>query len=157
MNNSLSRLLDGMVATLRNEIIPHTQGEYPRGQAFGVIFMLESLRRRVDWSPAFIGEQLDAQCELVQRLREAGVSDDMLPAVPKPDAPDMAALQAARDLADRRVCALIDWIEDHRMQWPATHTAPIEQALRDYMGRQLRWELSASAKPMFAEISAGAE
>ena len=157
MNNSLSRLLDGMVATLRNEIIPCTQGEYARGQAFGVIFMLESLRRRIDWSPAFIGEQLDAQRELVQRLRAAGVTGDQLPEVPDVDMPDLRALEGARDLTDHGVCELITGLQEHRRQWPATGTAPIEEALRDYMSRQLRWELATSAKPMFAEISSGTE
>ena len=45
MNNSLPRLIEGMVATLRSEIIPHLDGEFARGQAFGVIYMLNNIRR----------------------------------------------------------------------------------------------------------------
>ena len=60
MNNSLSRLIDGMVATLRNEVIPHVEGDYARGQAFGVIYMLNSLKLRASWSNAFLVEQLRA-------------------------------------------------------------------------------------------------
>ena len=61
MNNSLPRLIDGMIATLREEVIPHVEGEFARGQAFGLIYMLNSIRLRADWSPAFVGEQLAAQ------------------------------------------------------------------------------------------------
>lgn len=42
MNNSLERLIDGMVATLREEVIPQVGTEFARGQAFGVIYMLNS-------------------------------------------------------------------------------------------------------------------
>ena len=58
MNNSLPRLIDGMVATLRKEVIPRIEGEYARGQAFGVIYMLNSLKLRCSWSNAFLLEQL---------------------------------------------------------------------------------------------------
>ena len=58
MNNSLPRLIDGMVATLRKEVIPRVDGEYARGQAFGVIYMLNSLKLRCSWSNAFLLEQL---------------------------------------------------------------------------------------------------
>ena len=42
MNNSLPRLIDGMVATLRKEVIPRVEGDFARGQAFGVIYMLKA-------------------------------------------------------------------------------------------------------------------
>ena len=58
MNNSLARLIDGMVATLRKEVIPRVEGDYARGQAFGVIYMLNSLKLRCSWSNAFLVEQL---------------------------------------------------------------------------------------------------
>lgn len=60
MNNSLPRLIDGMVATLRREVIPHIDGDFARGQAFGVIYMLNSLKLRASWSNEFLIEQLRA-------------------------------------------------------------------------------------------------
>ena len=54
MNNSLPRLIDGMVATLRKEVIPHIEGDFARGQAYGVIYMLEqhqTARRLVERLP----------------------------------------------------------------------------------------------------------
>ena len=60
MNNSLPRLIDGMVATLRKEVIPHINGDFARGQAFGVIYMLSSIKLRAAWSNAFLSKQLRA-------------------------------------------------------------------------------------------------
>ncbi len=157
MNNSLSRLIDGMVATLRTEVIPKLEGEFARGQAFGVIYMLNSIRLRADWSPAFLGEQLAALAELSQTLSAQGVEADRLPEVPATALPDLRALEAARDEGDRRVCALIDWVEDNRAALPAARATAVDAALRHYMNRQIRWEMSTSAKPMFAEISSGEE
>ena len=113
MNNSLERLIDGMAATLRTDVIPHIEGDYARGQAFGVIYMLNSLKLRASWSNAFLLGQL-------QPLQEAGcalgsLAADLpgapLPAVATPkDLPEAAELQAARDEGDAQMCALIDWL-----------------------------------------------
>ena len=64
MNNSLHRLIDGMVATLRSEVIPNIGTEFARGQAFGVIYMLNSIRLRAEWSSAFHGELIAAPARL---------------------------------------------------------------------------------------------
>ena len=154
MNNSLPRLIDGMVATLRSEIIPHLDGEFARGQAFGVIYMLNNIRLRADWSPAFLGEQLTALAELAAVLQGLGVEAKFIPETAR-DSTDPRVLEALRDEGDRRVCALMDWLEQQRAQLPADTASALDAALFRYMNRQLKWELSTSAKPMFAEISSG--
>ncbi len=156
MNNSLPRLIDGMVATLRSEIIPHLDGEFARGQAFGVIYMLNNIRLRADWSPAFLGEQLAALVELAVSLGSLGVDTKFIPET-APDSSDPRVLEALRDEGDQRVCALMDWLEQQRAQLSVDTAAALDAALFRYMNRQLKWELSTSAKPMFAEISGGAE
>ena len=156
MNNSLPRLIDGMVATLRSEIIPHLDGEFARGQAFGVIYMLNNIRLRADWSPAFLGEQLAALAELAAALQALGVEAKFIPETAR-DSTDPRVLEALRDEGDRRVCALMDWLEQQRAQLPADTASALDAALFRYMNRQLKWELSTSAKPMFAEISGGSE
>jgi len=40
---------------------------------------------------------------------------------------------------------------------PRARIEAIDVALRRYMSQQLKWELSTSARPMFGEISSGAE
>ncbi|MDB5577850.1 MAG: hypothetical protein JWR80_3026 [Bradyrhizobium sp.] len=145
MNNSFERLIDGMVESLRRDIIPATQGEFVRGQAFGVIFLLESLKRRASWSPAFLGEQVAALTELREAL-------DAI--VPPPGMPRLLpigdASEAARDTGDGEVAALIDWLAHNPCRAASA-------AIDCYLTRQIRHELTTSAKPMFAEISLGRE
>lgn len=142
MNNSLPRLIDGMVETLRQDVIPHVDGEFARGQAFGVIFMLRSIALRASWSAEFIGERAARLRELADRLQRVE-----LPAgAPRPpDAPDQG---------DAYVCELVDWLA----QVPAGDAAREAWAAVDaYIHRQLKHEIATSTRPMFAEISLGAE
>ncbi len=157
MNNSFPRLIDGMIEALRQNVLPATEGESARGQIFGVIFLLKNLRLRAGWSPEFLGEQLDA----LEELRVALERIDGLPAeAPRPaklDPPlarprSTAEMEKARDLGDARVCELIDW----QAAQPAKNEA-VDRAVDGYLRRQLRHELSTSARPMFAEISLGRE
>ena len=103
MNNSLDRLVDGMIATLRQSVIPNLSGDFARGQAFGVIYMLNSIRLRASWSNAFLSEQLQSLDQAAADL--AQIKDD-LPGAPLPvchgarDLPTAAALQAERDAGD---------------------------------------------------------
>lgn len=158
MNNSLAKLIDGMVSTLRQEVIPQVSTEFARGQAFGLIYMLNSIRLRADWSPEFVGEQLAAQYELSLALKP------LLSGLDAPPAPQMAspnliarAQEAVRDANDGSICALIEWLDDNRGAVGPDRAQAIEVLLRQYMNRQLKWELQTSAKPMFAEMSSGSE
>lgn len=158
MNNSLVRLIDGMVATLRAEVIPQVGTEFARGQAFGVIYMLNSIRLRAEWSGSFYGEQLAAQLELADTLKPLTVNSHA-PALPEAAAPGMPgkALEALRDSNDGRICALIEWMTNNIATLGEERGAAFEAALHRYMDRQSKFELTTSAKPMFAEMSAGAE
>ena len=133
MNNSLPRLIDGMIATLRREVIPHVDGDFARGQAFGLIYMLNSIRLRASWSNVFLLEQIRA---LEEASRE---------------------LEAARDRGDAKICELIDWLAAHRDAAPASAVARADAIVARYVHRQLKWELSTSARPMFDEMSRGSE
>jgi len=160
MNNSLPRLIDGMVATLRNEVIPHIEDDFARGQAFGVIYMLNSLKLRASWSNEFLVEQLRALEEASRDLAAVGaeIPAGLVLGVHAPDqAPASTELEAMRNQGDERISALIDWLAAHRDSVSAEAAAHVEAAIDRYLHRQLKWELSTSAKPMFVEISGGAE
>lgn len=150
MNNSFARLIDGMVEVLRRDVIPATEGEFVRGQAFGVIFMLESLKRRADWSPAFLGEQVAALAALRDEL--IGIAN-MPPGAPA-IGPLAHATVGERDRGDGEVAALIDWLagQPDDLAIVAAHAA-----IDAYLTRQIRHELATSPRPMFAEISLGRE
>ena len=160
MNNSLPRLIDGMVATLRKEIIPHIEGDFARGQAYGVIYMLNSMKLRAAWSNAFLGEQLRALADV---SREIGALAPLLPGAPIPKVkapaapPDANTLEAARDECDAALCALIDWLAMNGASLAAEVRRDAEAAIDRYLLKQSRTELASSAKPMFVEMSGGAE
>lgn len=157
MNNSFERLIDGMIEALRREVIPHLDGEFPRGQVFGVIFMLNSLKMRAGWTQQFLGEQIEALSALADHI--AALDD--IPA----DMPRISAIEAggdrpaveARDAGDGQVAALIDWLSDHGDRLPPASLHAVNGAIDAYLKRQIRHELTTSAKPMFAEISLGRE
>ena len=69
MNNSFSRLIDGMCATLRGEVLTRLDDEFARGQVYGVINLLNTFKARADWSAGFLLAQIDAQDEALQALR----------------------------------------------------------------------------------------
>lgn len=145
-----------MAATLRQEVIPHIGTDFARGQAFGVIYMLNSLALRASWSPAFINEQIAAQVALRDALASLLSGMDAPPLPCAADAgQDVPSLEARRDDNEARICALIQWHGHAALD--AAMAAAIEAQLRAYMDRQLKWELQTSAKPMFAEISSGSE
>jgi hypothetical protein len=160
MNNSLPRLIDGMVATLRKEVIPRIEGEYARGQAFGVIYMLNTLKLRCSWSNAFLVEQLKA-LEGVSRDLEPfapSLAGAPLPDVHAPAAlPEARTLEAMRDAGDARICDLIDWLATNRAHLPPEAAARAESIVDAYLARQAKYEISTSARPMFVEMSGGAE
>lgn len=148
MNNSFVRLIDGMAEVLRRDVIPAMDGEFARGQAYGVIFMLESLKLRGDWSPAFLGEQVAALRDLHEALAAISDRPAAMPALTSPAGPDIAS----RDLGDQQVADLVDWLAAKPLPDPA-----VQAAIDAYLTRQIRHELTTSARPMFAEISLGRE
>jgi hypothetical protein len=160
VNNSLPRLIDGMVATLRKDVIPHIEGEYARGQAFGVIYMLNSLKLRAAWSNEFLSEQLRALSDLTDDLGPLAETLQEAPRlrVPAPAVlPDAATLEAERDEGNRQLSELIDWLAANGSSISPEAKTGAEHAIDRCLNRQFRYEMSTSAKPMFVEMSGGAE
>lgn len=158
MNNSFQRLIEGMVNTLRNEVIPHTEGEFARGQAYGVIYMLNSIGLRSNWSSEYLRPQLVAletmNAELLPFL--AGLDAPALPDLQQAT-DSVAQLQQILEAGNQYICDLLDWLESRRTSLPIEKHTAIEAALKSCMGKQVAWEIKTSAKPMFAEISSGKE
>lgn len=159
MNNSFDRLIDGMIKTLRQDVIPHTDTVFARGQAFGVIYMLESIRRRGGWSAQFFATQialLDAlKAEIAPRL--AGTGAPPLPETQTAGHVAAADLQALFEAAQTRVCALLEWTFAHPRRDSDEDLIAVRRALNRYAQDQIRFEIESSARPMFAQISSGTE
>jgi hypothetical protein len=163
MNNSFARLIDGMNATLRKEVLTRLDDEFARGQVFGVINLLNTFKVRADWSSGFLLEQIAAQRVAIDGVaalvldRPEASSLPPLPAGPAPQAEPIVALLALRDEGNRAVRELLGWLDAQRAHLPADVADRIEELLLTAMRAELAIELKSSPRPLFAEMSSGSE
>lgn len=160
MNNSFPRLIDGMCATLRAEVLTRLDDEFARGQVFGVINLLNTFKARADWSAGFLLQQIAAQHDAL-----LGVAA-LLQAVPNvrfeaplavPLATPIADLLAHRDEGNRQIGARLAWLDDQRQGLSPDVAARAEWLLREAMRAEVQIELKNSPRPLFAEMSSGSE
>lgn len=159
MNNSLDRLIDGLIATVRAEIIPRLDDEFARGQAYGVVDVLNNLKPRIDWLATPLADEVADQRTLLGELRERFGAEPGFPAEATADSDAPAAtaqaMEQLRNRLDERICDAIDWLGARRAALPAEQVGAAEAAIRQHMQRQLKRELSLTPKPLFGEISKG--
>lgn len=166
MNNSFSRLIDGMCATLRSEVLTRLDDEFARGQVYGVINLLNTFKVRADWSAAFLQQQIEAQRSALQGAAEvaraAKAGEAALVAPPATKAPTFAVtpigdLLAARDAGNAAIGAWLAWLDAERTRLGPDVAGRIEKHLRAAMRAEIDIELRNSPRPLFAEMSSGRE
>lgn len=162
MNNSFPRLIDGMCATLRSEVLTRLDDDFARGQVFGVINLLNTFKARADWSATFLVQQLEAQCEGLNKASAAASASGLELAVDQPAAivPTVTAtseLLAQRDALNHRIVLCLDWLAKQRNTISEDQALAIEAPLRLAMRREIEIELKHSPRPLFAEMSSGNE
>ena len=166
MNNSFARLVDGMCATLRTEVLPRLDDEFARGQVFGLINVLNTFKTRADWSAGFLLDQIAAQQQALDAARSllaAAPSSTSLPAAPTLAALDMPPQMSVADLLQRRdegnaaITAWLQWRDEAGAALDETSAAALEALLRGAMRAEVDIELKHSPRPLFAEMSSGRE
>lgn len=150
MNNSLERLVEGIVATLRTDVIPNVGDDYARGQAIGVIDLLNNLAPRLEWERLPLLRALDARRSVIA---DVGVClGASVPEWPGVDALSSLALMAERDRLDGEICQLIE----RAFTMPETEAILAARArLRRHMHDDIAEEMKLTKKPLFAEIAKG--
>jgi hypothetical protein len=163
MNNSFARLIDGICATLRTEVLTRLTDEFARGQVYGVINVLNTFRARADWSAGFLLQQIEAQrqalavaADVLARVPAAAGAPE-LPRDPAPVTTPVAELLAARDQGNRTIGDLLAWMEGASAQLGPEAAQRLEDALRTAMRAETEIEIRNSPRPMFAEMSGAAE
>lgn len=163
MNNSFGRLIDGMNATLRKEVLSRLDDEFARGQVFGVINLLNTFKVRADWSAGFLLQQVDAQraaLDGVAALLQGRAEASSLPELPTgavPPAVAIADLLATRDDGNRAIGELLGWLDAQRTSLTPQIAGQIETLLRTAMRAEVSLELKNAPRPLFAEMSSGSE
>ncbi len=156
MNNTFTRLIDGMCATLRTEVLTRLDDEFARGQVFGVINLLNTMKVRADWSAAFLLEQIAAQQQALDAVRP--LVPVALPPPSMPPSTPIAALLEQRDAGNRAIAALLAWIDgEDGAALPPERRAEVEAHLRRAMRAEVDLELKHAPRPLFAEMSSGRE
>ena len=160
MNNSFTRLIDGMCVTLRAEVLTRLDDEFARGQVFGVINLLNTFKVRADWSATFLVEQLAAQQQALDAVRPL-VAVTLPPSsapTTTPTTTPIADLLVRRDDGNRAIAAVLLWLDgDAGAALPAERRAEIEVHLRRAMRAEVDLELKHAPRPLFAEMSSGRE
>lgn len=163
MNNSFDRLIDGMCATLRTEVLARLDDEFARGQVFGVINLLNTFKVRADWSAGFLLQQLAAQREALDEMRalaSASPAAASFPALVVPavgELPSIDDLLARRDEGNRALGQVLAWLDGAAGSLPAPTNDAIEAVLRRTLRAEVDVELANSPRPLFAEMSSGKE
>ncbi len=148
MNMALDRLLEGIIATLRNDVIPHVSDSYARGQAVGVIDLLNNIGARLEWARAPLLAEIEEKRALLKALAEK------LPVIEAPSSESLDAsadLRAERDRLDARIGDALAVAARDEGAAGVQALALIRQHLHDSATR----EMKLTRKPLFAEIASG--
>jgi hypothetical protein len=151
MNIALDRLIEGIVATLRSDVIPNVTDAYARGQAVGVIDLLNNIAPRIEWAQRPIQEAVEEKRALLAEI--ARLSPAVVPDVPRSEAASTAEeLLAQRGALDARIGDAIAALSKvKRDDAGGEALALVRRHLHDEQKREMR----ITSKPLFAEIASG--
>jgi hypothetical protein len=150
VNIPLDRLIEGIIATMRSDVIPHIADSYARGQAVGVIDLLNNIAPRVEWAQAPLARLVESKAGLLAEIEALAPGVVSPVACAKPDsADDLLAVKARLDAAIGDAVAVI---------WPRRDEAGFARAaqlLKTHLHDEMRDEMKKTRKPLFAEIASG--
>ena len=158
MTLSVERMIAGIVETLRDDVIPHVGDAYGRGQALGIIDLLNNFGARLDWDTALIAREVDAKRRALVEAEALATGSDIPPDPAQSDSTQPTSAQDVITSASLLVQAadLDRAISERLLKWMAEGGADAAVArLRQHMHDELREEMKMVHRPSFAEISTG--
>jgi hypothetical protein len=150
MNASLARLIEGIIATLRTDVIPNVSDPYARGQAVGVIDLLNNIGPRVEWARQPV---LDAVGEKRALLCSVSTLLDIEVAAATAPAGDMTTAELAAE-RDRLDAAIGDALAAAHARGDAVGKEALGLLIAHLHDEQTM-EMKLTRKPLFAEIASG--
>jgi hypothetical protein len=155
MNVSLERLIEGIIATLRMDVIPHVADGYARGQAIGVIDLLNNIGPRVEWAREPVATAVAEKRELLARI--GALLPDLQRHDPSANAntASTAELAAERDRLDAAIVELLALL--HAQNGDVAARDEALKLIRTHLHDELTREMKLTHKPLFAEIASGGE
>ncbi|MCR5855810.1 hypothetical protein [Mesorhizobium sp. J428] len=152
MNIPLQRMIDGIIATMRSDVIPHVADSYARGQAVGVIDLLNNIAPRVEWAQAPLARQIEEKRALLAGIAE--VVPGALPDTADAQAATAEELLLAKGMLDAAIGDAIAAI------WPRRHEPDFARAaalVQAHLHDEMAAEMKITRKPLFAEIASGGD
>ena len=147
----LDTMVDGLVRTLTDNVMPNLTSRFARGQLFAVIDVLRNLRDRIDERASLLDEESASAAAALARVAEhlSGSAATNVTAartaVPDAPAPDrVTALRAALVTALAAIHTL-----------PADAAAPARAAIEQHLAAQTMRDLAVLKPSMVGEISKG--
>jgi hypothetical protein len=157
MNVSLERLVEGIIATLRTDVIPNVSDGYARGQAIGIIDLLNNIGPRIEWARAPVAAAVAEKSELLARI------EALLPDLPRPAAPadreaaSTADLSAERDRLDAAIVAVLALIHARKGDGDNPAHSEAMRLIKEHLHQEVTREMKLTRKPLFAEIASGGD
>jgi hypothetical protein len=150
MQLAIETLLDGVMRTLRDAVLPAVQDRFARGQLFAVLDVLQNLRDRVESKAALDEAESssadDALGRVVDALGDAGAP--LARALAEvPASPPSARATALRE-AIGRAFALLDGVPDDV-------AAAARSALAQHLAAQAMRDVALLKPSLLQEISKG--
>lgn len=153
MNIALDRLIEGMIATLRTDIIPHLADSYARGQAVGVIDLLNNIQPRIEWAQQPVRERILAKREVLCEIDR--IAPGLLPELSMEElsasAEGLMAEHARLDAAIGDALRRLHGAADVENKYEAL------TILRKHLHDEQVEEIKKIRKPLFAEIASGSD
>lgn len=150
---SLARLFEGLVATLRADVIPNVADPYARGQAIGVIDLINNIAGRIEWARAPLLAAVRAKQILLAAVAER-LNERAADAIERLDSINSAELSAERARLDAEICAAMQ----------RAHARGGESGAHEALRLMIRHahdeaseQMKTTRKPLFGEIASGVE
>ena len=154
MNIALERLIEGIVATLRTDVIPNVSDAYARGQAVGIIDLLNNIGPRIEWAQGQIAASVAEKRRLLDEISH--ITDGAVDAETGLfQAGSAAELLGERDRLDDRLGDAIAALS--RVDAKEAGREEALRLLRRHLHDELTREMKITRKPLFAEIASGGE
>jgi hypothetical protein len=152
MSIPLERLIEGLITTMRTDVIPGVPDGYAKGQAIGIVDILNGMRGRVEWTREPALESVQAKLALLEKLRMLLPDLTGVPAAAQPETLSSVELFAERDRLDALIGdALKAAFATGEGKGPEEALALIKAHMHDEAAR----EMKLTRKPLFAEIASG--
>jgi hypothetical protein len=153
VNIALHRLIEGIIATLRSDVIPNVTDPYARGQTVGVIDLLNNIGQRVEWSRAPLAGSVQAKQQLLREVADLvpGAVEAHSEPIPLSNNTDLLATRNELDaeISDALLCL-----------WPRKQESACRKAIdliQAHLHDEAANDMKLTRKPLFAEIASGVD